>query len=67
ADKINQVKQAFSDGEQDDWDGLTVKYQNFWFNLRPSNTEPLIRLNIEADNVRLLEDKKEQLLKIIRS
>jgi phosphomannomutase len=66
-DKINQVKQAFSSGEQDDLDGLTVKFDNYWFNLRGSNTEPLIRLNIEADNEKILEEKKEQLLKVIRS
>jgi len=67
SEKINQVKQAFSDGEQDELDGLTVKFKDFWFNLRPSNTEPLIRLNIEANSQKILEDKKEQLLKIIRS
>ena len=67
SDKLNQVKQAFSDGEQDELDGLTVSYRDFWFNLRPSNTEPLIRLNIEADNQKLLEEKEAQLLKIIRS
>lgn len=67
SDKIKQVKQAFSDGEQDELDGLTVQFKDFWFNLRPSNTEPLIRLNIEADNEKILESKKAELLKIIRS
>lgn len=66
-EKINQVKQAFSDGEQDDLDGLTVRYQDFWFNLRGSNTEPLIRLNVEANSTKFLEEKVAMLLKIIRS
>lgn len=65
--KINQVKQAFSDGIQDELDGLTVKFKDFWFNLRGSNTEPLIRLNVEAHSAKLLDEKVALLLKIIRS
>ncbi len=65
--KITQVRQAFADGKQDDEDGLTVQFDDFWFNLRPSNTEPLLRLNIEAKSAEILEDKKKLLLKIIRS
>jgi phosphomannomutase len=45
---IAAVKAAFADGEQDELDGLTVNYPNSWFNVRPSNTEPLLRLNAEA-------------------
>lgn len=49
-----------------DWlDGITVWFDTFWFNVRPSNTEPLLRLNVEADNFQLLEEKiKELVLKI---
>jgi phosphomannomutase len=39
-------------------DGLTMEFQGWWFNLRPSNTEPLLRLNLEADSRELLEQKK---------
>jgi phosphomannomutase len=66
-DKIEQVAAYYTDGEQDRLDGLTVSYPDFWFNLRPSNTEPLIRLNVEADSRALLDKKIEELLKIIRS
>jgi len=66
-DKIEQIKQAFSDGRQDTLDGLTVVYDDYWFNVRPSNTEPLLRLNIEADSQKILEKKTEAILKIIRS
>jgi phosphomannomutase len=66
-DKIEEVKKAFSDGGQDTLDGLTVQYDKWWFNLRPSNTEPLLRLNVEAENKKLLEDKTADILKIIRS
>ena len=65
--KIEEISVTFKDGDQDRLDGLTVNYDDFWFNLRPSNTEPLLRLNIEADNEKVLNERKEQLLNIIRS
>jgi phosphomannomutase len=45
---IDRVAEAFGDHEQDRIDGLTVDAGDWWFNLRPSNTEPLLRLNLEA-------------------
>lgn len=66
-EKIDEVAEAFSDGEQDRLDGLTVGYDDWWFNLRPSNTEPLLRLNVEAESRDLLDKKVDKLLKIIRS
>ncbi|MDR9450775.1 MAG: phosphomannomutase/phosphoglucomutase [Acidimicrobiia bacterium] len=42
------VEAAFSDARQDRTDGLTVEWHDRWFNLRPSNTEPVLRLNVEA-------------------
>ena len=39
---------VFDDGEQDRTDGLTVSWPDRWFNLRPSNTEPVLRLNVEG-------------------
>ena len=45
---IDQVAAAFADADQDRLDGLTVDAGDWWFNLRPSNTEPLLRLNLEA-------------------
>ena len=45
---IEIVASAFSDADQDRLDGLTVDLGDRWFNLRPSNTEPLLRLNAEA-------------------
>jgi phosphomannomutase len=66
-DRIGAVATTFADGQQDMMDGLTVQYRDFWFNLRPSNTEPLLRLNVEAASKKLLEEKTAQLLTIIRS
>ena len=45
---IEKLKNAFTDGQQDELDGVTVNYPNSWFNVRTSNTEPVIRLNAEA-------------------
>ena len=54
---IEKVAQHFSDSKADREDGLTVEYPDWWFNLRPSNTEPLLRLNVEAVSAKLLEEK----------
>ena len=45
---IDRVAEAYADAAQDRMDGLTVDLGDWWFNLRPSNTEPLLRLNLEA-------------------
>ncbi|MEY2432333.1 MAG: phosphomannomutase [Acidimicrobiaceae bacterium] len=45
---IERVAAAYNDANQDRLDGLTVDLGDWWFNLRPSNTEPLLRLNLEA-------------------
>jgi phosphomannomutase len=64
--RIEHVAVAFADGSQDRLDGLTVQYRDWWFNVRPSNTEPLLRLNVEARTPELLEEKTEELLRLIR-
>ena len=48
--------------EISDLDGLLVRYKRWWFNLRPSNTEPVLRLNLEADTRELMEQKRDELL-----
>ena len=45
---IDKIAAHYGDAEQDRLDGLTVDFGDWWFNLRPSNTEPLLRLNLEA-------------------
>ncbi len=62
---LEEVKAKYSDGKQDYMDGVTVEYDTWWFNLRPSNTEPLIKLTIEADTQEVLELKKQELTKVI--
>ena len=63
---IKKVAQNF-EGYDIDWlDGLTVRTSDFWLNLRPSNTEPLVRLNIEAKNELILNRVKDDLVSTIR-
>ena len=62
---IERIAAAYPDGDHDRTDGLTVSYEDWWFNVRPSNTEPLLRLNVEARDERLLEEKKDELVKLI--
>jgi phosphomannomutase len=49
----------------DHMDGITVDYQDWWFNVRPSNTEPVLRLNVEARDQPLMEQKRDELLAFI--
>lgn len=68
AAKIEEIKKKYSDGEMDLTDGVSVKYDNWRFNVRMSNTEPLIRLNVETKgNSELMKEKTDELLKIIRN
>jgi phosphomannomutase len=59
---IRRLQGDFSDGEIDFVDGITVQYEDWWFNVRPSNTEPLLRLVLEARSADLMEEKKGVLL-----
>jgi phosphomannomutase len=57
---------AFKDGRQDTLDGLTVDYDDWWFNVRPSNTEPKLRLNLEAKTAELMEKKRAEVVKVLQ-
>ncbi len=65
--KLAEIEERYSDGKIDHIDGITVSYEDWWFNVRPSNTEPLIRLNVEAKAKELLDEKVKELLGVIRS
>lgn len=60
------LREKYADGKQHELDGLKVEYPNWWFNVRPSNTEPLLRLNLEADTHELMATKQAELLALIR-
>ncbi|WP_446039836.1 phosphomannomutase/phosphoglucomutase [Streptomyces sp. SID1121] len=64
------VREAFATREgvtTDDLDGLTITAKDWWFNLRPSNTEPLLRLNVEARNESLMTKIRDETLTLIRT
>ncbi len=64
---LERIKENYADGAQDFLDGVTIEYQDWWFNVRPSNTEPLLRLTIEADNQELLDEKREELSRFLNN
>lgn len=63
--KLDELKAAFSDGEVDYLDGISVHYDTWWFNVRPSNTEPYLRLVLEADTEEELAERRAALQKIL--
>ena len=67
AGKIEEIAAVLKDGSQDRLDGLTVEFEDWWCNIRPSNTEPLLRLNVEARTPELLAEKTAEVLALIRA
>ena len=65
--KLEAIESQYKDAKIDHLDGITIEYPDWWFNVRPSNTEPLLRLNLEANTKELLEQKKTEVLDLIRS
>jgi phosphomannomutase len=61
------LENRYNDGRQDHLDGLSVDYDTWWFNLRASNTEAVIRLNLEAGNHTEMESKKEEVIGVIQA
>jgi phosphomannomutase len=64
---MNKLKEIYKDGKLDELDGIRIDYPDWWFNVRPSNTEPKLRLNLEAKTKEMMEEKRNELLKIIRN
>lgn len=58
---LNELAARYADAQIDHLDGVTVQYEDWWFNVRPSNTEPLLRLNLEANDPQLLQEKLNEL------
>ena len=68
AAKITELEQKYTGGKVDHIDGISVEYDNWRFNVRMSNTEPIIRLNVESKHdIKLMEEKTKELLDIIRA
>ena len=66
--RLQQLKEHFADqGEISHLDGISIIAQDWHINVRPSNTEPLLRLNLEALDPELMERKRDEALGVIRS
>lgn len=63
---LGRIKETFADGNQDELDGITVNYPDGWFNVRASNTEPLLRLNAEAKTEAQLNTIVERVKQVIQ-
>jgi phosphomannomutase len=66
-EKLDTIAAKYADAKQYKLDGLSVEYNDWHFNVRPSNTEPLLRLNLEAQTKAMMEAKRDEVLAVIRS
>ncbi|MBW2968300.1 hypothetical protein KY362_07485, partial [Candidatus Woesearchaeota archaeon] len=62
---MDEAREMFRNGESIELDGVLIRYPDWWFSLRKSNTEPLVRLRIEADTEELLADRRKVLTDMI--
>ncbi len=64
---LRALEEHYRDGAIDYLDGVTIQYPDWWMNVRPSNTEPLLRLNVEGDTKETMERNRDEALGLIRS
>jgi len=64
--KMNELARKYKSGRISRLDGIRIDFKDWWFNARPSNTEPLLRLNLEAKTKELMKKKKDEIVKIIK-
>ncbi|MFQ5806461.1 MAG: phosphomannomutase/phosphoglucomutase [Phycisphaerae bacterium] len=62
---FKRIDEKHRDAEIDHLDGVTVQYENWWFNVRASNTEPLLRLNLEAETEEMVNEKLAELAPLL--
>ena len=63
---IAHLEKKYADGKASRIDGIKIDYPTWWFNVRASNTEPLLRLTLEAETKEAMEEKRDELLRVIR-
>ena len=68
-DRMNELEQRYKDGARivSKLDGILIEHEDWWFNVRPSNTEPLLRLVVEAKTKDKMEQKRDEILDVIRN
>jgi phosphomannomutase len=62
---MDALRQKYATGKADDLDGVTVQYDDWWFNVRPSNTEPFLRVNLEAKDALLLTQRVHEIESVL--
>jgi phosphomannomutase len=66
--KLQELKRRFApEGKVSHLDGISIEAEDWHFNVRPSNTEPLLRLNLEARSKERMEEKRDEVLEVIRA
>ncbi len=65
-DALKILQRHFNNAETDELEGLTVRYRNWWFNARASNTEPYLRVNIEADSAYILKAYQKEITRLLK-
>jgi len=65
--KLDAIAARYADGHQYQLDGISVEYPDWHFNVRPSNTEPLLRLNLEAKTPELMAARRDEVIGLIRA
>jgi phosphomannomutase len=65
AKAMEEIERRFPGGKIDRMDGVSIAFDDFWFNVRPSNTEPLLRLRLEARNSAIAREKSEEITRIL--
>ena len=66
--KLHVIREKYGQDHQiDELDGITVSTKDYWFNVRASNTEPLLRLNVEGDTKAIMEKARDAALAIIKA
>ena len=63
--KMEKIAQKYRDGKISRLDGITIEYPDFWFNVRPSNTESVLRFALEAKTQKLMQEKRDEIIKQI--
>jgi len=63
---MQEIKETYQDGQLNELDGISISYPDFWFNVRASNTESKLRLNLEAVDREVMETRRDEMIAIIR-
>lgn len=64
--KVKEIRRTYMNGKQNEMDGISVEFPDYWFNVRASNTEPLLRLNLEATSKEVMEAKRDEIMAILQ-